>query len=72
MQYALQMYGVDQSGGTVKDEESDDEGGDIESEIQKEIEGIRKPTTDPLFRTAKIDTACCKLRPDYAIGLTRY
>jgi tRNA acetyltransferase TAN1 len=66
MQYALQLYGVNQNGGTAKDDESDDEGGDIESEIQKEIEGIRKPTTDPLFRPAKIDTPCCKLSGECA------
>ena len=62
----MQLYGVDQNGGAAKDEDSDDEGGDIESEIQKEIEGIRKPNRDPLFRPAKIDTACCKLEDNRA------
>jgi tRNA acetyltransferase TAN1 len=68
MQYALQLYGADQNGGTTKGEETDDENGDIESEIQKEIEGIRKPNADPLFKTAKIDTPCCKMWLDCTIG----
>lgn len=61
MQYASQMYEENQRDGTAEDEESDKGGGDIESEIQKEIEGIRKPETEPLFRSAKLDTNCRKL-----------
>lgn len=61
MQYASKMYEVSQTAGAAEGGESDEDGGDIESEIQKEIEGIRKPAVDPLFTSVKLDTQCCKL-----------
>ncbi|KAF2685673.1 hypothetical protein K458DRAFT_416895 [Lentithecium fluviatile CBS 122367] len=57
-EYASQLYELNQTGGSAEDGNSDNEEGDIESEIKKEIEGIRKPTVDPLFRSAKVDTEC--------------
>ncbi|KAF2634584.1 hypothetical protein P280DRAFT_474535 [Massarina eburnea CBS 473.64] len=56
-EYTSQLYGESQADGTAEDQDSDDEG-DIESAIQKEIEGIRKPTKDPFFKNAQISTAC--------------
>ncbi|KAF2241975.1 THUMP domain-containing protein [Trematosphaeria pertusa] len=57
-EYASKMYEVSQTAGAAEGGESDEDGGDIESEIQKEIEGIRKPAVDPLFTSVKLDTQC--------------
>lgn len=54
------MYEVNQADGTAEDEDSDEDEADIEADIQKELEGIRKPTTKPLFTSVKLDTQCCK------------
>lgn len=54
------MYEVDQTDGTAEDGDSDPDEGDIEDDIQKELDGIRKPTTKPLFTSVKLDTQCCK------------
>ena len=55
------MYGANQADGTAEDGDSDDVQGDIEAEIKKELDGIRKPTTKPLFASVKLDTQCCKM-----------
>jgi tRNA acetyltransferase TAN1 len=59
-QYLSKMYEVNRVDGTAEDGESDSEEGDIEADIQKELEGIRKPTTKPLFTSVKLDTQCCE------------
>jgi tRNA acetyltransferase TAN1 len=55
------MYGADQTGGTAEGDDSDEDAGDIEAEIQKEVNNIRTPGADPLFTSVKLDTQCCKL-----------
>ncbi len=55
------MYELDHADGTAEDGDADEDQGDIEAEIQKELEGIRKPTAKPLFTSVKLDTQCCKL-----------
>lgn len=62
MQYTSQLYEKNQADGIAEELESDDDGGDIESAIQKEIEGIRKPNKNPYFKNAQITTACCEPR----------
>ncbi|KAF1956492.1 hypothetical protein CC80DRAFT_492053 [Byssothecium circinans] len=57
-EYTSQLYGDGQTDVTAEEQGSDDDGGDIESAIQKEIDGIRKPAKDPYFRNAQIGTAC--------------
>ncbi|KAK7558206.1 hypothetical protein BKA81DRAFT_370217 [Phyllosticta paracitricarpa] len=65
-QYCKKLYGVggdgstEEEGGGDGDDDDDDakDAGDIEAEIKKEIEGIRKPTREPLFRNVRIDTDC--------------
>ena len=50
--------------GDAEDPDSDEDGGDIEAEIQKEIDGIRKPAGEPLFTSVRLDTQCCKLKAE--------
>ncbi|KAF2702690.1 hypothetical protein K504DRAFT_393959 [Pleomassaria siparia CBS 279.74] len=57
-EYATKMYQVDQAAGTAETGDSDDDQGDIEAEIKKELDGIRKPTVKPLFTSVKLDTQC--------------
>lgn len=57
VQYATQLYPDAQPAEEPEGEESDV---DIESEIKKEVEGIRKPTVEPLFRNIKLSGTCCK------------
>ncbi|CAA9965887.1 THUMP domain containing protein [Pyrenophora teres f. maculata] len=57
-EYATKLYGSAESNGPASDDDSDDEGGDIEAEIKKELADIRKPTTKPLFTSLKLDTQC--------------
>jgi tRNA acetyltransferase TAN1 len=59
-QYLPKMYEVNRADGTAEDGDSNSEEGDIEADIQKELDGIRKPTTKPLFTSVKLDTQCCK------------
>lgn len=61
MQYASQLYGQDQSAGAAENDSSDAEEGDIEAEIRKEIDDIRKPSSAPLFTSVKLDTQCCMM-----------
>ena len=58
MQYASRLYEMDQADGGAQGEVSDDDDGDIESNIQKEIEGIRNPEVKPLFQSTRLDTNC--------------
>ncbi|KAF1977188.1 hypothetical protein BU23DRAFT_578266 [Bimuria novae-zelandiae CBS 107.79] len=56
--YALQLYPDAQ---TIEAAEGEDSGAsdvDIESEIKKEVDGIRKPSVEPLFRNVKLSGAC--------------
>ncbi|KAK8155546.1 hypothetical protein BC567DRAFT_38674 [Phyllosticta citribraziliensis] len=63
-QYCKKLYGVsgdgtaEEGGDGSGDDDDDEKEGDIEAEIKKEIEGIRKPTQEPLFRNVRIDTDC--------------
>jgi len=59
-QYASKLYGVTPAGTAVDEGDTDDEGGDIEAEIKKELEGISKPPTDPILGNVKLDTPCRK------------
>lgn len=59
-QYASQLYEKDQINGTAETQDSDEESGDIENAINKEIESIRKPDTEPLFKSVHLNTACCE------------
>lgn len=71
MQYASKLYGQDQIAGTAENDSSDAEEGDIEAEIRKEIDDIRKPTVAPLFTSVKLDTQCCKINdqpPPWALA----
>ncbi|KAF2786279.1 hypothetical protein K505DRAFT_260211 [Melanomma pulvis-pyrius CBS 109.77] len=57
-EYVSKMYELDHAGGTAEDGDGDEDQGDIEAEIQKELDGIRKPTAKPLFTSVKLDTQC--------------
>lgn len=62
MQYAGQLYPETQ----IAEAEGDESGAsdvDIESEIKKEVEGIRKPTVEPLFKNVKLGGQCRKFLP---------
>jgi len=56
------MYEVNQADKTAEVGDSDSDEADIEADIQKELDGIRKPTTKPLFTSVKLDTQCCKFK----------
>ena len=58
------MYGIGKNGEHAGDPDSEEEGGDIEAEIQKEIDGIRKPAGEPIFTSVRLDTQCCKLKAE--------
>lgn len=56
-QYAAQLYPETQPAEGDSSEASDV---DIEDEIKKEVEEIRRPSTEPLFRNIKLSGSCCK------------
>ncbi|RMX78562.1 hypothetical protein D0869_08993, partial [Hortaea werneckii] len=56
-EYAEEMYGTVVAG-TPDDHDDADEPADIESEIQAEVAGIRKPTTAQLFTPVRVDVQC--------------
>ena len=60
-QYASQLYEDDPATKTAAWGQSEATDGDIESEIQKEIEGIRKPSVEPLFKNVRLSGNCCEL-----------
>jgi len=66
MQYALQLYGEDQAVGAAEHEGSEGSDVDIEDEIKKEIEGIKKPKADPLFKNVRLTGTCSKLQSTIA------
>jgi tRNA acetyltransferase TAN1 len=53
------MYGPEETSGAKADDDSSAEEADIEAEINKELEDIRKPVSKPLFTNTKLDTQCC-------------
>ncbi|RMZ11950.1 hypothetical protein D0862_02806, partial [Hortaea werneckii] len=55
-EYAEDMYGT--AAGTPEERDDADEPADIESEIQAEVAGIRKPTTVQLFTPVRVDVQC--------------
>lgn len=57
-EYASKIYGVGLEGDAAGNDDSDEEVGDIEAEIKKEVSEIRKPSADPLFTSVKLDTQC--------------
>lgn len=59
------MYGVTTQGDGTAGDVSDEDEGDIELEIQKELSNIRKPVKDPLFTSVRLDTQCCKSNGPY-------
>ncbi|RMY22301.1 hypothetical protein D0867_02797 [Hortaea werneckii] len=56
-EYAEDMYGTAVAG-TPEDHDEADEPADIESEIQAEVAGMRKPTTVQLFTPVRVDVQC--------------
>ncbi|KAF9731487.1 hypothetical protein PMIN06_000406 [Paraphaeosphaeria minitans] len=56
--YASQLYGDTQEAEAAEGENSGASDVDIESEIKKEVEGIRKPNVDPLFKNIKLPGQC--------------
>ncbi|KAF2129869.1 hypothetical protein P153DRAFT_430965 [Dothidotthia symphoricarpi CBS 119687] len=54
-EYATKLYGT---GETNEASDDSDAGDDIETEIQKELADIRKPTVKPLFTSIKLPTQC--------------
>ncbi|KAI7238295.1 hypothetical protein KC330_g2655 [Hortaea werneckii] len=56
-EYAEEMYGTAVAG-APEDQDDADEPADIESEIQAEVAGIRKPTTVQLFTAVRVDVQC--------------
>ncbi|KAF4305439.1 putative thump domain-containing protein [Botryosphaeria dothidea] len=61
-EYVEKMYG----GPSREDDEADDasthEDADVEAEIAKELEDIRKPAKEPPFRHIRVDTDCSQSR----------
>ncbi|KAL6709431.1 hypothetical protein ACN47E_001366 [Coniothyrium glycines] len=57
-EYATKLYGTSSVDQATENKDSDGEEADIEAEIAKELADIRKPTTEPLFKSLKLDTQC--------------
>jgi tRNA acetyltransferase TAN1 len=74
-EYAEQLYPT--ASGIMSGEDEDTEPADIESEINAEVDHIRKSKTAQLFTTSRVDVQCgmsgCVIMPlqDYADHLTR-
>ncbi len=51
---------MDDEGANEADDDDDNDAEDIEAEIKREVEAIRKPKKDALFRAIKIDVQCGK------------
>ncbi|KAJ4348337.1 uncharacterized protein N0V89_009711 [Didymosphaeria variabile] len=56
--YASQLYKDASTAEAAEGEESGASDVDIESEIKKEVEGIRKPKVEPLFKNVKLSGQC--------------
>ncbi|KAJ4291093.1 hypothetical protein N0V90_010291 [Kalmusia sp. IMI 367209] len=56
--YASQLYEDNPATQAAEGEQSGASDGDIESEIQREIEGIRKPSIEPLFKNVRLSGNC--------------
>ncbi|KAF2470419.1 THUMP domain-containing protein [Lindgomyces ingoldianus] len=57
-EYASKLYGDSQAGKAAENGDTDEDEGDIEAEIKKELDCIRKPSADPLFTSVKMSTQC--------------
>ena len=55
MQYAERMY-VSEKG--ISDAAKDASDDDVGAEIEKELQGLKKPQAEPLFSSIKLDTPC--------------
>jgi tRNA acetyltransferase TAN1 len=55
MQYAERMYVSEKSISDAAKDASDD---DVGAEIEKELQGLKKPQTESLFSSIKLDTPC--------------
>lgn len=55
MQYAERMY-VSEKG--IPDAAKDASEDDVGAEIEKELQGLKKPQAEPLFSSIKLDTPC--------------
>ncbi|OJD34647.1 thump domain-containing protein [Diplodia corticola] len=53
-EHVEKMYG----GGAARDDDDDAAGADVEAEIAKELEDMRKPAKEPPFRHIRVDTDC--------------
>ncbi|OAF99751.1 uncharacterized protein CC84DRAFT_1210046 [Paraphaeosphaeria sporulosa] len=56
--YASQLYDSTLEAEAAEGEDSEASDVDIESEIKKEVEGIRKPKVEPLFKNIKLPGQC--------------
>lgn len=54
-QYAERMYA---SKNGIPDAAKDASEDDVGAEIEKELQGLKKPQTEPLFLSIKLDTPC--------------
>ncbi|KAF2085331.1 hypothetical protein K490DRAFT_75190 [Saccharata proteae CBS 121410] len=57
-EYVSKMYGSSHEAGDDDAAASDEEDGDVEAQIQKEVEGIKKPASDAAFEHVRVDTDC--------------
>lgn len=59
-QYAERLYEDAVSDAQAVDEDDEEEAGDIdvESEINDEVQGMRKPQGKPLFTNVRVDVQC--------------
>ncbi|KAF2658112.1 THUMP domain-containing protein [Lophiostoma macrostomum CBS 122681] len=57
-EYAAKLYGIGQSEVAADDGDSGDDAGDIEAEIKKEVDDIRRPSSEPPFTSVRLDTQC--------------
>jgi len=55
-EYAQKLYNV--HGNTKSTEKDADEDEDLDAEIEKELSSLRKPTSQPLFTSIRLDTQC--------------
>ncbi|KAI9870648.1 MAG: hypothetical protein M1830_004006, partial [Pleopsidium flavum] len=57
-EYAEKLYGSQGNAGNPAQDSEEEDLGDIEAEIKKEVEDIRKPSKEALFQSKKVDVQC--------------
>jgi len=58
-------------GTTEAREEEETKYGDVEAEIEEELKDIRKPKSEPLFASIKLDTPCGEWDSAFSLLLTK-